>query len=111
MTSNIEAHPFIVFKMGFKVNFDLAEVMPGDGKDAYSQYAQVWVHDYNDQKTGDYLLIDEVLEQVKLAVHSQSSPAHGVILAKYIEVSQDLNDETLSTLTRYARIQLITKET
>lgn len=111
MTSNVEDHPFLVYKLGFKTNFELAEEMPGDGKDVYTQYAQVWVHDFNDTVTGDYTLIDDVLAQIKLAVHNQSSPAHGVIRAKYIEVSQDLNDETLKTVTKYARLQLITKET
>lgn len=117
MTSNQEDHPFVVYKMGFKTNEDLAEVMPGDGHDLagygyerYRQFAQVWVHDYSDTKTGDYLRIDQVLEQIKLAVHNKSSPAHGVVLARYIEVSQDLNDETLNTVFKYARIQMITKE-
>lgn len=110
MTSSIEAHPFLVYKLGFKTNEELAEEMPGDGKDAYRQFAQVWVHDFANSETGDYTKIDQVLDQVKLAVHNKSSSEHGVIAARYIEVSQDLNDETLSTVFKYARIQLITKE-
>lgn len=110
MTSNQEDHPFIVYKMGFKTNAELAEEMP-DGKDAYRQFAQVWVHDYYDGTIGDYMKIDAVLHQVKLAIHNKSSAEHGVLLAKYIEVSQDLNDETLNTLFKYGRILLITRET
>lgn len=110
MTSNQEDHPFIVYKLGFRTTEDLAEVMP-DEKDAYRQFAQVWVHDFTDQETGDYTRIDEVLHQVKLAVHNQGSAEHGVITARFIEVSQDLNDETLNTVFKYARLQLITKET
>lgn len=110
MTSNQEDHPFAVYKLGFSANEDIAEVMP-DGRDVYRQFVQIWVHDYHDTDTGDYMLIDEILKLIKQTFHGQSSAAHGVISCKYIETSQDLNDETLNTLVKYARLQLEVKET
>lgn len=109
MTSNREDHPFIVYKLGFSANEMLAEELP-EGKVVARQFAQVWVHDYSDTKTGDYNLIDQVLRQVRAALHQGSSAADGVILSQYIETSQDLNDETLNTVMKYARFEIKTEE-
>lgn len=108
MTSNVEDHPFLVYKLGYKANEDLSEHVPGG--DVYRQFAQIYVHDYTDTETGDYTRIDLVISQIKLAIHGQGSSEHGVITAKVIEVSQDLNDETLNTIFKYVRVQLTTKE-
>jgi len=110
MTSSIEHHPYLVYKLGFKANEDLAESMPDD-KDVARQFLQVWVHDFTDGDKADYMKIDEVLKQLKLALHLQSSPEDGIIFCKYIETSQDLNDDTLNTVFKYMRFQLTTKET
>ncbi len=109
MTSNREEHPFGVYKLGYAANEDIAEEMPED-KDVYRQFAQVFIHDYSDEKTGDYMRIDDIIYQLKLAVHGKGSAEHGVINCKVIEVSQDLNDETLNTVFKYVRLQLATKE-
>jgi len=105
MTSAIEAHPFIVYKLGNRTNNNLAE-----DTDSHTQFIEVWCHDYSDGETADYMQIDAVLEQVRLAFRLQSSPEDGIIAVQYIETSQDLNDETLNTVMKYSRFQLITKE-
>lgn len=109
MTSNKEDHPYIVYKLGFAANEDIAENMP-EGKIVSRQFLQVWVHDFSDSVTGDYMRIDSVLKQVKAALHMGSSVADGVIACKYIETSQDLNDETLNTVVKYARFQITMEE-
>jgi hypothetical protein len=109
MTSAIELHPYLVFKLGFSANELLAEEMP-DNKDVYRQFLQIWVHDYTDGEVGDYTRIDNVIEQIKDAFRNQSSAEEGVIHCKYLETSQDLNDDTLNTVFKYARLQLTTKE-
>ncbi len=109
MTSNKEDHPFIVYKLGYSANEDIAENMP-DGKVVARQFLQVWVHDYSDTVTGDYMRIDNVLKQIRAALHMGSSVADGVIHCKYIETSQDLNDETLNTVVKYARFQITVEE-
>lgn len=109
MTSAIEEHPYIVYKLGFSANENLAEEMP-ENKELYRQFLQVWVHDFADSHTGDYTRIDQIIEQLKNAFRNQSSPEDGIILCKYIETSQDLNDDTLNTVFKYGRLQLMTKE-
>lgn len=109
MTSNREDHPFIVYKLGFSANENLAEELP-DGKIVQRQFIQVWVHDYSDTEVADYGLIDAVIKQVRLALHNQSSSEDGVIICQYLETSQDLNDETLKTVMKYARFEIKTEE-
>ncbi len=108
MNSHEEDHPFIVYKLGFAANEDIAEDMP-DGQIVERQFVQIWVHDYSDGDSGDYARIDQVLLQIRAALHKGSSAADGVFFCRYLETSQDLNDETLNTVTKYARFQ-ITKE-
>src|SRR5690606_8670914 len=105
MTSAIEAHPYIVYKLGYNADENLSE-----DTDISRQFIQIWVHDYSDNETADYDRIDAVLTQVKAAFRLQDSSEHGIISARWIETSQDLNDETLDTVFKYARFQLITKE-
>ena len=105
MTSAIELHPYLVYKLGYEANEELSEEL-----DISRQFIQVWVHDFSDGETADYEKIDAVITQVKAALRRGSSAQDGVIYAKWIETSQDLNDETLNTVFKYARFQLITKE-
>lgn len=105
MTSSIEQHPYIVYKLGNNTNANLAET-----EDVSAQFLQIFVHDYNDGDTGDYIKIDAVLRQIKAALKDGQSAADGVIAVQYLETSQDLNDETLNTVMKYARYQMITKE-
>lgn len=109
MTSNIEDCPYIVYKLGFSANEDIAEEMPDDTI-VSRQFLQVWVHDFSDNDTGDYMRIDAVLKQVIQALHKGSSVPDGVIFCRFLEFSQDLNDETLNTVVKYARFQLTMKE-
>jgi hypothetical protein len=105
MTSSIELHPYIVYKLGNNTGEDLAE-----DQDVSRQFLQIFVHDYADGEVADYTKIDAVIKQIKLAFKLQSSPADGVIAANYLETSQDLNDETLNTVMKYIRLQLIVKD-
>ena len=102
MTSSIEDHPFVVYKLGHFANEELAE-------DTFTgrQYVQIWVHDYHDGKVADYDRIDFVLEQVKNALHGDGSGEDGVYMAVHIETSQDFNDETLNTIFKYHRFHII----
>ena len=109
MTSNVEDTPYIVYKLGYSANEDIAEDM-SDGTTINRQFAQVWVHDYSDGETADYMRIDEVVAALRKALHGKSSKEDGVIFCRYIETSQDLNDETLNTVMRYVRFQIETKE-
>lgn len=106
MTSSVENTPYIVFKMGNST----AEGLTDDYRqDPERQYFQVWIHDYSDNETGDYLRIDRLARLVKDALHMPESIAN-LWTCIYLETSQDLNDDTLNTVFRYLRFQLIQKE-
>lgn len=105
MTSSKEAHPFIVYKLGYNASEELAE-----DADVNRQFIQIFVHDYSDGENGDYVLIDEVIRDVKAAFSLANSPGDGVIAVRYLETSQDMNDETLNTVMKYVRFQIIVKE-
>lgn len=105
LTSAIEAHPYIVYKLGNSSNEELAEDQAID-----RQYFQVYIHDYHDGKTADYMKIDEIASAIRAAFLNLGSKADGVWTVRYLETSQDLNDDTLNTVFRYLRFQLIKKE-
>jgi hypothetical protein len=105
MTSSVEDCPYIVYKLGYSAAEDLSETI-----DADRQFMQIWVHDYHDGQTADYMRIDGVIRDVRAAFKLASSPEDGVIAVRYLETSQDLNDETLNTVMRYVRFQLINEE-
>ena len=105
MTSSREQHPYIVYKLGYNANENLAE-----DQLVTRQFIQIFVHDFADYESGSYDRVDEVLAVVKDLFFEQSSPADGVISIQYIETSQDLDDQTLSTMLKYARFVAIVKE-
>lgn len=98
MTSAIEEHPYIVYKLGNTSDAQISENL-----DAGRQYIQIFVHDFSDGETGDYMRIDDVLQAIKDKLRRASSAEDGVINCLYLETSQDLNDDTLNTVFRYAR--------
>jgi len=105
MKSSVEEHPFLVYKMGNETWEELSEVSL-----ASRQFFQVWVHDFSDQAVADYMLIDEVIRAVKEQLVNASSAEDGVITIRFLETSQDLNDETLNTVMKYVRFQAILGE-
>lgn len=105
MTSSREEHPFIVYKLGNETNEELSEE-----SDISRQYLQIWVHDYSDQQVSDYARIDRVLTEIRRTLKNAGSGKDGVWTTLYIETSQDLNDDTLNTVFRYARFLVIKEE-
>jgi hypothetical protein len=105
MTSSREEHPYIVYKLGHNTSENLAE-----DQLVTRQFLQIFVHDFADYETGTYDRVDEVLSILKDLFFQQSSSADGVIAIQYLETSQDLDDQTLSTMLKYARFVLIIKE-
>lgn len=106
MTSSQEQHPYIVYKFGNNTNEELAEEV-----DASRQFVQIFVHDYADKDSGDYTRIDEIVRSLKQTLINQSSAEDGVLTTLYLETSQDLDDDTLNTVMKYVRFQLVLKET
>jgi len=102
MTSSREQHPYIVYKLGNNTTEGLSET-----DDPSRQFIQVYIHDFQDEHVGDYTLIDQIIVEVKAVFKLASSAPDGVIAVRYLETSQDLNDETLNTVMKYIRFQLV----
>jgi hypothetical protein len=98
MTSTVEETPYLTFKLGNDSSVDLSEEST-----ANQQYFQIWVHDFTDTKTADYTLVDEGLAAVKALLHGAYSGPDNILNIKFLETSQDLNDDTLGTVFRYSR--------
>jgi hypothetical protein len=99
LTANI-TKPFLVYRFGNKTNEDLAEDMP----DVARQFLSIYLHDV----PADYTRIDEIEMAVIHALNLAKSAEEGIITARYLETSRDLDDQALSTIYRYVRFQLIT---
>ena len=100
MTSGVEDTPFIVFKLGYNASEGISETLT-----AQRQFLQIFVHDYADETSGDYLKIDSIIQELKKLFQNASSPDDGVLSVWYLETSQDLGDDTLSTVMKYIRFQ------
>jgi hypothetical protein len=102
MTSAIEMHPYIVYKLGNET-----PEMMNEQLEVTRQFFQIWVHDYHDSETGDYDKIDKIIECLRRVFWIKNSKEEGVWITNWVETSQDLNDDTLNTLFKYVRFQLI----
>lgn len=105
MTSSREMHPYIVYKLGYNAAEELSE--DPSFADPERQFIQIFVHDFSDQETADYMQIDEVVKQLKLALHGQTVGSEGIYYVRYLETSQDLDDDTLNTVMKYVRFQIV----
>lgn len=66
------------------------------------QFLQVYIH----TTRGDYGPIDDLIPLVKVALLTGTRPDN-LIDVRYLETSQDLQDDLLQTYFRYMRFQLI----
>jgi len=105
MTSSVEVHPYLVYKMGNDTSEEFSEE-----REVSRQFFQVWVHDYFDGNTADYDKIDTIITTLK-NVFKNAGGVPGVWTTRYLETSQDLDDDTLNTVFRYLRFQLIREDT
>lgn len=98
MVTSVEEYPFIVYKLGFNSNSELAET---EGIDR--QYFQIYIHDYEDTTVADYGKIDAIRQALKDQLHNARSAEDGVLIVNYLETSQDYSDQTLHSVVRYIR--------
>lgn len=99
LTAQIEK-PFLVYRFGNRTNEDLAEDMPGVGR----QFLSIFLHDV----PADYSRIDQMEMAVIHGLNLANSRDEGIITTRYLETSRDLDDQALKTIYRYLRFQLIT---
>lgn len=102
MTSSVEAHPFIVYKMATET-----PEMMNEQLEVTRQFFQVWVHDFQDGDHADYERIDAIILKLREAFWIKGSKEEDVWLTNWVETSQDFNDDTLNTIFKYVRFQMI----
>lgn len=99
LTEVPKVKPFLVVRMGAE---NVALKGRGKPSEAFnlpkSQYSQLWAHD----EGGDYLMIDNILFQARIALESIESVGNVLTIA-WIEGSRDLRDPDFNTLTKYSR--------
>lgn len=96
------AKPFLIFGLGNATNEQLEDSTANDAE-AQRQFFQIWIHDEGES----YVLIDDLVEMVKARLIGASSPPDKVMTTRYLETSQEFNNETYGTNFRYIRFQAI----
>lgn len=105
MTAQVE-RPFIVLKFGNDSDeqiFDDPDIPQRPNR----QFLEIWCHD----SRPSYVQIDQLCDLVKQALRTDQTSADAYIMAvKYLETSADMIDETMDTVLRYMRFQLISSQ-
>lgn len=102
MTAQVD-RPFVVLKFG-----NLSDEQQFDDPDIPQrparQFLEVWCHD----SRPSYVKIDQLCAAIKQALRTDQTSVDAYIMAvKYLETSADMIDETMDTVLRYLRFQLI----
>lgn len=105
MTAQVE-RPFIVLKFGNDTDEQIFDD-PDIPQRPKRQFLEVWCHD----SRPSYVKIDQICGLVKQALRTDQTSADAYIMAvKYLETSADLIDESMDTVFRYMRFQLIASQ-
>ncbi len=91
--------PYLVHHFGNNTDEGLSE----DAQQPKRQFLQIYIH--VDQ--GDYGPIDDIMDLVQAALGPKTGAPANLIQVRYLETSQDLQDDILQTYFRYMRYQLI----
>lgn len=95
--------PFLAYGLGNSTAENLVDAT-SDELDAERQFFQVWAFDAR----ADYARIDEeLLPAIRRVFRGASSTADGVIAVRWLETSQEFDDQTLRAIFRYHRFQAI----
>jgi hypothetical protein len=91
--------PFIMYRQ----TSDVGNFRGDDGEQARSNGYMIFVHDV----PGDYLKIDDVMEQLKTLFQDIVDQANGVVKSFWLETSDDIRDDDMGTIMKFARVQVI----
>lgn len=94
--------PFLIFGLGNATSEQLEDSTANDAQ-AERQFFQIWVHDEGES----YLLIDQMIDKVKKCLIGAISVEHKILTIRYLETSQEFNNESYNTIFRYIRFQAI----
>jgi len=90
--------PFIMYRQTSDV-----QLMRGDDGDACRRLGyMIFAHDV----PGDYMQIDSILEALRALFADIVDQPNGIIRSTWLETSDDLRDEDMGTIVKYARIEV-----
>lgn len=97
--------PYIVYHIGNATDEQMAddEQLVEINRSPRRQFFQIYIQD----QPADYSLVDQGVGLVKAAIRGVGSPTDNIITTRYLETSQDLNDDVLGTIFRYVRFQFV----
>lgn len=97
-----QVKPYLVYHFGNNTDEGMSDE-DGVNFSPNRQFMQVFIH----VPQGDYAPIDDVIPQVKAALLLGVGKPADLVVIRYLETSQDLQDDLLQTFFRYMRFQLI----
>lgn len=93
--------PFIMYR----ATSETPRFRGDDGDAVRATGYMIFCHDV----PGDYLRIDEMLGELYRLFADTRDGASSIVRSQWIEVSDDLRDDDLGTITKYARILVLTR--
>lgn len=93
--------PFIMYRQTSEVEGFRGD----DGAHTLTTGFMIFAHD----EPGDYLKIDTMIGHIRRLFADIVDQAEGIVRSRYIETSDDLRDDDMGTIMKYARIQVISR--
>lgn len=104
-TSAVEHTPVLKPYLIYRQTSDVP-TMRGDGIEQHRTLGyMIFAHDV----PGDYLLIDAIIERLKDLFMDVVDQANRVVKSLWIETSDDVRDDDMGTIMKFARIQVTYK--
>ena len=93
--------PYILYR----ATSDVDRLRGDDGDMVRSTGYMIFCHD----TPGDYLQIDQMLAELYRLFADTNDPSEGVVRSHWVDLSDDLRDDDLGSITKYARIEVLTR--
>lgn len=91
--------PFIMYRQTSDVEFFRGD----DGDTVRSCGFMIFCHD----APGDYMQIDEMIDALQTLFKDTNDPTNGIVRSRWSNTSEDLRDDDMGTITRFASIQVL----
>ncbi len=101
LTTAPKVFPFIMYRQTSDV-----EIFRGDDSDKVrSNGYMIFCHDV----PGDYLQIDAMIAELRRLFADTNDPNEGIVRSRWVDTSDDLRDDDMGTITKYVRIQVLSR--
>jgi hypothetical protein len=102
-TTSLNTAPHLKPYIMYRMTSDVSYMRGDDGEQVRSNGYMLFVHDV----PGDYLKIEDIIEQLKGLFQDIVDQANGVVKSFWLETSDDIRDDDMGTITKFGRIQVI----